>query len=216
MRKLLFSLLSVLFMVSAVPALADGILQLIVSPAFWGEPGDPWFSTPHTMPNQTKQIVTNEYWNRQKAMDLAYMEGKPWLEIQGRDGYNPTKLHLLIALNHSWPVEPSYLRELADEWRAEYDNDRRDAILWCTEQGRKAENCCEHKFWSQRQKDLDNSEISYAGGRDDTGFDDMRRWAYFWRFYGFDQSHYPPEKPETTTTDPDEGGQWGNIKANYR
>jgi hypothetical protein len=152
--------------------------------------------------------------DEEMAKDLCFMKGKPWLEVQGRSGFDASSLNLLTTLNRGVPIEREFLGELVREWHARYDGvERLAAIEWCAAQADQyLDNSSVRAYWLSQALNLRYGEISFS--KPGTSFDQMRAWAYFAKVYplGTQVNDYwngSPAGPMTSRT------TWGRIQKQY-
>lgn len=127
----------------------------------------------------------------EKVRDLVYMRAKPWLQVQGKPGWDRSSMNLLIALTQGVKLDPEFATELEEEWFQVNHRDQQDAINWCERQALRGAHPSEI-WWNSRVEAARNSDYSFTGGFYPS-FDDMRRWAYYWRYYGA-EGDAPPEQ----------------------
>lgn len=155
-----------------------------------------------------------------KAMDMVCQTAKPWRAVQGKS-HDASALNLLSAMTQGVRIAPELVDEWARRWDRTYNGERLDAISWCEVQLTSVEAQHAWEYWAQQMMKLEDGDLRYLDRDSGVDPDDMRRWAYLWRFYGpgeasqtihwyhwyFDTSQ-PPAPKETTT--------WGQLKALYR
>ncbi|USN53436.1 MAG: hypothetical protein H6760_04755 [Candidatus Nomurabacteria bacterium] len=123
--------------------------------------------------------------DREKVWDLAFMKAKPWRTIQGQAGGDRSAQNLLITLSQGVTLEPEFQAELVQEWHQRNDRDLRDALAWCRGQWRQYPLDTEGSlYWDLRCRTLEAGDLCLSCTGRRLSFDDMRRWAYYWRYYG--------------------------------